>query len=127
MSASAFSAATFAAYALARAAGVSLLQQRTAGVVVAFALSLCVLVLLAIPLTWRRILLVAAALAGFVMLFPLRVVRGFYALELPRSGLGITLLIAGIGAAALAGLWAISHRPGTGRWPQRGSGRSPGP
>ena len=105
-------AATFAAYALARAAGVSLLQQRTAGLLVAFVLSLCVLVLLAIPLTWRRVLLVGAALAGFIVLFPLRVVRGFYALELPRSGLAVTLLIAGIGVAALAGLWTISHRRG---------------
>ena len=105
-------ASTFTAYALARAAGVSLLQQRTAGLLVAFVLSLCVLVLLAIPLTWRRMLLVAAALAGFVMLFPLPAVRRFFALELPRSALGSTLLIAGIGVAALAGLWTISHRRG---------------
>src|SRR5215467_1998513 len=97
-------AATFAAYALARAAGISLLQQRTAGLLVAFILSLCVLVLLAIPLTWRRMLLVGAALAGFALLFPLPVVRGFSALELPRSGLGTTLLIGGIGVAALADL-----------------------
>ena len=72
-------------------------------------------------------LLVGAALAGFIVLFPLRVVRGFYALELPRSGLAVTLLIAGIGVAALAGLWAISHRPGTGRCRAVASGRSPEP
>ena len=104
-------AATFAAFALARAAGLTLVQQRTTAVLVAFILSLCVLVLLAIPLTWRRILLVCAALAGFAMLFPLPVVRHFYALELPRGGLGITLLIAAIGAAALAAYWRISRRP----------------
>ena len=104
-------AATFAAFALARAAGLTLVQQRTAAVLVAFILSLCVLVLLAIPLTWRRILLVCAALAGFAMLFPLPVVRRFYALELPRGELGITLLIAAIGAAALAAYWRISRRP----------------
>ena len=105
-------AATLAAYALARAAGLSLVQQRTAAVLVAFILSLCVLVLLAIPLTWRRMLLVGAALAGFAMLFPLPAVRGFYALELPRGELGIALLIAGAGAASLAAFWVISRRRG---------------
>jgi cation-transporting P-type ATPase E len=105
-------AATLAAYALARAAGLPLAQQRTAAVLVAFILSLCVLVLLAIPLTWRRMLLVGAALAGFAMLFPLPAVRGFYALELPRSELVIVLLIAGAGTASLAGFWVISRRRG---------------
>ena len=114
-------AATLAAYLLARAAGLALAQQRTAAVLVAFILSLCVLVLLAVPLTWRRLLLVVAALAGFVMLFPLPAVRGFYALELPRGELGIALLVAGTGAASLATFWMISRRhsqrPGTGARP----------
>jgi len=79
---------------------------------VALTLSLCVLVLLAVPLTWRRIALVGAALAGFVLLFPVRVVRRFYALELPRSGLAIMLIIAALGATALAGLWAALRRRG---------------
>jgi hypothetical protein len=57
-------------------------------------------------------LLVGAALAGFAMLFPLPPVRAFYALELPRGELVVTLLIAGIGAASLAGFWAISRRRG---------------
>jgi hypothetical protein len=69
-----------------------------------------VLVLLAIPLTWRRMLLVGAALAGFVMLFPLPAVRSFYALELPSGELGIALLIAGAGAASLAAFWVFSRR-----------------
>ena len=103
-------AATFAAYGLASAAGLAPVQQRTTAVLVAFILSLCVLVLLAIPLTWRRMVLLGAVVAGFVMLFPLAAVRNFYALELPRSGLGITLLIAGIGAGSLAAFWAISRR-----------------
>jgi cation-transporting ATPase E len=102
--------ATFTGYAVARAAGLPLVQQRTAGVLDAFVLSLCVLVLLAIPLTWRRMLLVGAALAGFALLFPLSTVRGFYALELPRGELVITLLIAGAGTASLACFWAISRR-----------------
>ena len=109
-------AATFAAYALARARGLPLAQQRTAATLVALILSLCVLALLALPLTWRRILMLVAALAGFVLLFPVPVVRGFYALELPHGAIGSTLLIAALGAAALAGFWVLSAstRPQTG-------------
>jgi len=103
-------AATLTAYLLARAVGLSLVQQRTTAVLVAFILSLCVLVLLAMPLTWRRVLLVGAALVGFAMLFALPAVRGFYALEVPRGELGVVLLIAGAGGACLASFWVISHR-----------------
>jgi cation-transporting P-type ATPase E len=105
-------AATFSAYALARARGLPLAEQRTAATLVALILSLCVLALLAIPLTWRRIALLVAALAAFVLLFPVPVVRTFYALELPRGAIGSTLLIAALGAAALTGFWVLSRRPG---------------
>jgi cation-transporting ATPase E len=102
-------AAAFAAYSLARANGLPLVQQRTAATLVTVALSLCVLVLLAIPLTWRRILLVGAVVAGFALLFPVPAVRHFYALELPRAGLGFTLLIAALGVVALAGFWVLTR------------------
>ncbi len=107
-------AATFAAYALARARGLPLVQQRTAATLVTLILSLCVLVLLAAPLTWRRIVLVGAVLAGFALLFPVPAVRRFYALQLPRSGLGATLAVAALGAAALAVFWVLSRRRGRG-------------
>jgi cation-transporting ATPase E len=107
-------AATFSAYALARARGLPLAEQRTAATLVALILSLCVLGLLAIPLTWRRIALLVAALAAFVLLFPVPVVRTFYALELPRGAIGSTLLIAALGAAALTLFWVLSHRQGRG-------------
>jgi cation-transporting P-type ATPase E len=107
-------AATFSAYALARARGLPLAEQRTAATLVALILSLCVLALLAIPLTWRRIVLLVAALAGFVLLFPVPAVRGFYALELPHGAIGATLLIAALGAAALTGFWVLSRRQGRG-------------
>ena len=107
-------AATFAAYALARARGLPLTEQRTAATLVTLILSLCVLALLAMPLTWRRIALLVAALAGFVLLFPVPAVRTFYALELPRGAIGSTLLIALLGAAALAGFWVLSRRQGPG-------------
>jgi cation-transporting ATPase E len=102
--------AAFASYALARAGGLPLLQQRTAAVLVTFILSLGVLALLAIPLTWRRTMLLIAVLASFVLLFPLPAVRSFYALQLPRGQLGLTMLIAASGAASVAGFWAISRR-----------------
>jgi cation-transporting ATPase E len=105
-------AATFSAYALARARGLPLAEQRTAATLVALILSLCVLALLAIPLTWRRIVLLAAALAAFVLLFPVPAVRRFYALALPDGAIGGTLLIAALGAAALVGFWIVSRRLG---------------
>jgi cation-transporting ATPase E len=105
-------AATFSAYALARARGLPLAEQRTAATLVALILSLCVLALLAMPLTWRRIALLVAALAAFVLLFPAPVVRRFYALQLPRGAIGSTLLIAALGAAAIAGFWVLSRRRG---------------
>jgi cation-transporting ATPase E len=104
-------AATFSAYALTRARGLPLDQQRTAATLVALLLSLCVLALLAIPLTWRRI---AAALAAFVLLFPVPAVRRFYALALPHGAIWSTLLIAALGAAALTGFWIVSRRLGRG-------------
>jgi cation-transporting ATPase E len=119
-------AATFAAYYLARSAGLSLGQQRTAATLVTVALSLCVLVLQAMPLTWRRILLVGAMVAGFVLLFPVTAVRRFYALDLPRSGLWGTLLVAALGVAALAVFWILSHRQRGAREPRPGDQR-PGP
>ena len=110
-------AATFSAYALARARGLPLTEQRTAATLVTLILSLCVLALLAMPLTWRRIALLVAALAAFALLFPVPAVRTFYALELPRGAIGSTLLIAALGAAALVGFWVLSPsaRPRTGR------------
>jgi cation-transporting P-type ATPase E len=103
-------AATFSAYVLARARGLPLSEQRTAATLVALILSLCVLALLAMPLTWRRIALLVAALAGFALLFPVPAIRNFYALQMPRGSIWSTLLIAALGAAALAGFWALSRR-----------------
>jgi cation-transporting ATPase E len=107
-------AATFAAYALAEARGLPLTQQRTAATLVTLILSLCVLALLAMPLTSRRIALLVAAGGAFVLLFPVDAVRTFYELELPRGALQGTLLIAALGVAALAGFWVLSRRRGRG-------------
>jgi len=114
-------AATFAAYLQARTAGLPLAQQRTAATLVTLILSLTVLTLLAIPLTWRRVILIGAALAGFAMLFPIAMIRRFYELQLPRSQLTATCLIAALGVAALAVFWVLSRRA-TGTEPRTAAG-----
>jgi cation-transporting ATPase E len=111
--------AALAAYLLARAAGLPLIEQRTAATLVTLALSLCVLLLLAMPLTWRRLVLVTAMVAGFVLLFPLPAVRRFYELALPPSDLTVTLPVTAAGFAALTVGWLLlRHRgvsgPGSG-------------
>ena len=103
-------AATFAAYALARADALPLVQQRTAATLVTLMLSLGVLVLLAMPLTWRRLVLVGTMVAGFIALFPVTAVRRFYALALPSSHLWQTLLIGVAGIVALVAFWEIARR-----------------
>jgi cation-transporting ATPase E len=100
-------ASVFAGYALARADNLPLVQQRTAATLVALVLSLCVLVLLALPLTWRRVLLVGLVMIGFVLLFPLASVRKFYALELPSDSIGVILAIAAAGSAVLIATWLL--------------------
>jgi cation-transporting ATPase E len=103
--------ATIAAYLLARAEGLPLVEQRTAATIVTLVLSLCVLLLLALPLTWRRLVLVATMVAGFVLLFPAPVVRRFYELHLPSSYL-TTALPAAAGVAALTACWLLLRHRG---------------
>ena len=103
-------ATVFAADALARSRHLSLLQQRTGATIVALLLSLTVLVIVALPLTWRRAILVGAVALGFVALFPVRVVRTFYALELPHGILTATLAIGVVGSALLVVTWRLVTR-----------------
>ena len=102
--------ATFTTYAVAHARELPLVQQRTAATIVTLVLSLYVLLLVALPLTWRRVLLIIGILAGFVALFPLSVVRHFYGLDLPHGLLGVSLLAATIGVTLLSILWVVLSR-----------------
>ena len=104
----------FAAFWLARSNELPLVQQRTSATLVAMMLSLCVLVLVALPMTWRRALLVALVIVGFVLLFPIAWIRDFYALELPTKGLAATLLIGLAGMALMITAWEVSRRLGRG-------------
>ena len=101
---------TFAAYALARSDHVSLTQQRTSATLVTLMLSATVFVIVALPLTWRKAVLVVSVVAGFVSLFPIRAVRSFYALQLPTKDLGMTLVIGVCGIVLLITVWAIIRR-----------------
>jgi cation-transporting ATPase E len=107
-------ASVFAAFWLARSNGLPLVQQRTSATLVAMMISLCVLVLVALPLTWRRVLLVGSVVVAFVLLFPIAWVRDFYALELPTKGLAATLLIGFAGMALMIAAWEVSRRLGRG-------------
>jgi cation-transporting P-type ATPase E len=107
-------AAAFAAYWLARSHNLPLVQQRTGATLVALMLSLSVLVILALPLTWRRAVLVGLMIVGFVLLFSSAAVRKFYALELPTDVLGATLLIGFAGDAVLLVTVVLLRRLGHG-------------
>ncbi len=107
-------AAVFAAYWLARSHDLPPPQQHTAATLVALMLSLCVLVILALPLTLQRAFLVGLMIAGFVLLFPFAAVRKFFALELPTEVLGGTLLIGFAGIAVLVLTTVLLRRVGHG-------------
>jgi cation-transporting ATPase E len=106
--------ATFSAFALARFDDLPLTEQRTGATLVMLMMSLTVLVILAQPLTWRRIVLVGLMIAGFVLLFPIPSVRDFYDLRLPNDVLVGTLVIGFAGVAVLGGGWEVSRRLGRG-------------
>jgi cation-transporting ATPase E len=101
---------TFAAYWLARTHHLSLVQQRTGATLVALMLSLSVLVISALPLTWRRLLLISSVILSVAFVFSVGLIRTFYALELPHEVLGATLLIGIIGIAFLIAAWQVSRR-----------------
>jgi cation-transporting ATPase E len=106
--------AAFSAFALARFDDLPLTEQRTGATLVMLMMSLTVLVILAQPLTWRRVVLVGLMIAGFVLLFPIPSIRDFYDLRLPNDVLVGTLVIGFAGVAVLAGGWEVSRRLGRG-------------
>ena len=112
----------FAAFWLARAHNLPIIQQRTAATIVILMVSLCVLVLLARPLTWRLVLLIGLSIVGFLLLFPLELVRSFYALALPYTVLTEILFIGVIGVMVLIAVWGLLQRLDQGQQPSSRSG-----
>ncbi|MEA2646335.1 MAG: cation-transporting P-type ATPase [Chloroflexota bacterium] len=102
--------AAFGAYSLARAQGLPITQQRTSAAIVTLMCGLAVLVILALPLTWRRALLVALMIVGFLLVFPLEPVRRFAAMEMPWDVLPAVLLVGLGGALTLAAAWLVMGR-----------------
>jgi cation-transporting ATPase E len=102
--------ATFVVFAVAHYRDLTLDQQRTAATIVTLALSLYVVALVALPLTWRKALLIVALAGGFVALFPLTAVRRFYALELPHGVLAVSLWCIGGAVMLLSFVWLWVHR-----------------
>ncbi|MEX2105741.1 MAG: HAD-IC family P-type ATPase [Solirubrobacterales bacterium] len=107
-------AAGLGAFLLARGNDLPLDQQRTAATLAILIDSLCILAILALPLTRRRLLLVGTMVAAFAALFPITPVRDFYALALPDEVLAGTLAIGALGALALVAMVAVSARLGRG-------------
>ena len=105
-------AAIFIGYLVARAHHLTLDEERTATTLIALMVSLAVLALLAMPFTWRRVILILAVVASFALLFPVRAIRNFYALSFPHEGVATFLLVGGIGIVALVAYWVLSHRLG---------------
>ena len=106
-------AAAFAAFWLARAHDLPLVQQRTGATLVTFIVGLAVLVLMARPITWRRALLIAIMIASFLLALWIDWVRDFYALTLPREVLGETLVAGAAGVVVphrLVGAVAATRR-----------------
>jgi cation-transporting ATPase E len=95
-------AATFGAYALARAQdAVSLDEARTAAALVLMAIGLWILVILARPLTVWRVLLIGGMVGAFVLALAVPALRDFYALELPDQSVLVESAAIALGAAAL--------------------------
>ena len=104
------SGSVFSAYAVAHQNGLPLIQQRTSATLVALMLSLTVLVLVALPMTWPRVLLVGSVAVAFVLLFPIAYVRKFYALELPSDVLGTVILVGILGVVAMIITWIVLRK-----------------
>jgi magnesium-transporting ATPase (P-type) len=108
-------AATFAGYALAREDGLPTAEARTVATLVLFGVGLCVLAIIARPLTRGRRALIAAMAAGFAVVLAMPAGRTLFALDLPRPLVAIAVvgLVAIAGGLMEAGRRVVSTRLGT--------------
>jgi cation-transporting ATPase E len=104
-------AATFAAYASARAEGVSLTEARTTATLVLCAVGLRVLSLLARPFTAALVTLEASMVAALGVVIGVPGFRRFFALEIPPLEVVATAAGVAVAAALLleAGRWVVSR------------------
>jgi cation-transporting ATPase E len=116
-------AATYASYAIARAAsGTTDTEARTAAMLALFCMGLWVLGLIARPLNAARILLLAAMAAGLLLALAIPLTRRIFSLQLPS--VPVILAAAAVTAAAIVALtlwrrfsrridFTALHRPGS--------------
>ncbi|MBV8949340.1 MAG: HAD-IC family P-type ATPase [Actinobacteria bacterium] len=103
-------AATFVAYAIARANSVTLAQAQTVATVVLITYAYWVLLVLARPLNWWRTALVAVMAGAFLVALTTPGLRNFYALHLPGADVvAETLPIAFVAIAALQGTLRVAR------------------
>jgi cation-transporting ATPase E len=100
-------AGCFGAFWLARTHGLTLPQQRTATTIVGVMISLCVLAILALPMTWGRLLLLLGVVGLFTGILASTPLRRFYVLALPSPVIGGVILIGVAGVAALLLSWQL--------------------
>jgi len=104
--------ATFAAYWVARASGVPLVEARTTATVVLMTYALWVLFVLARPVNWWRALLLGAMVLAFVVAVAVPGLQDFYALHLPPAHVVVEgVAIAAVAAAALEIALRFTRRP----------------
>jgi cation-transporting ATPase E len=102
-------AATFVAFNLMDDAGVSLVESRTAALIVLFSVAMWVLVLLARPLNEWKVALLGSMVVGFLLALGTEVGREFFELEIPP--LLETMAVIGVAAVAI-GLMELGWRLG---------------
>jgi cation-transporting ATPase E len=93
--------AVFAVFAVGRAVGAPLVEQRTGATIALGAMGLWVLVLLARPLNWWRALLVGAMVLGFVLVLAVPAAREFFAFAVPPAPVPAAAAATVTGACAL--------------------------
>jgi cation-transporting P-type ATPase E len=108
-------AATFSAYAAARAESISLAQARTTATAVLFGVGLWVLTMLARPVTRARRALEASMAGAFVVVLAVPGLRHFFALEIPT----VEVILSAVGITALAIALLESGRRAVMEWDRR--------
>ena len=115
-------AATFAGFNLVRDAGVSLVEARTAALMVLFAVAMWVLVLLARPLNEWKAVLLGSMVVGFLLALGTEAGREFFELQVPP--LLETMAVVGVAAVAI-GLMELGWNLGD-WWSKRFGDSRPG-
>jgi cation-transporting ATPase E len=108
-------AATFAVYLMARehygGTGATREAETSAATLTLFLIALWVLVIVARPLTWRRVLLIATMATGFVLALSVPVAQDFFELDLTGRQMPLTAVgVAAVACVLLETAWRVVLR-----------------